>query len=398
MGDAEGVQVVEGSGDLVGNDLGAVLRNGELALLQVGEEVASTQVLHHDVDVVLVLKDVKEPDDVGVLAHLKDFNFPSLELDVTDSHFLLAHDLDGHQLARLLVDGGLNQAELALAQGFLDFVEVAQGGVANHFLDGFDPLLFFFLSKEVVSSDFVGREDELEGVKGGGAVQVLLRLVLDEDADEVVHALVLVLVLVLVHVELLAQEAVPVLLELGFRGLPDHLALDLHAVLVVRLEEVLELMLPSSQDARGRGHVLALHLHLRVAQAADAALRLVRQSDGVEPCWGAWFVHALGSHAFNVLHALLFVYMGQLAGLKIRDEDGVHLVFGDLVISLVFHLDIAACRTSWLLGILLEQRRLLETGFIHHGVNGRQLAHDFRTGDHFLLLNIGHCGTASAFG
>ena len=38
--------------------------------------------LHHDVDVVLILKNVKQSDNVRVLAHLEDFDLTPLQLNV----------------------------------------------------------------------------------------------------------------------------------------------------------------------------------------------------------------------------------------------------------------------------------------------------------------------------
>lgn len=78
MGDSEGVEVVDCCGQLVSNFASLVLLNNELAFVQELEEITAVEHLHHDVDGVLVLKDVEELDDVGVLAHLQHFNF-SLE-------------------------------------------------------------------------------------------------------------------------------------------------------------------------------------------------------------------------------------------------------------------------------------------------------------------------------
>ena len=59
MGHTVGVQVVEGSSNLMGKLLGTVLANRELSLLQVAEQVTTVKLLHDDVDVVLILENVK---------------------------------------------------------------------------------------------------------------------------------------------------------------------------------------------------------------------------------------------------------------------------------------------------------------------------------------------------
>lgn len=53
-----GVQVVEGCGDLVGELLCALLRDREAALLKIREKITAIELLHDDVNVVLVLKDI----------------------------------------------------------------------------------------------------------------------------------------------------------------------------------------------------------------------------------------------------------------------------------------------------------------------------------------------------
>lgn len=54
----EGVNVVQSSGQLVGNPLSPLLVDLEFPLLQIREKVPSLQVLHHDIDVILVFKDI----------------------------------------------------------------------------------------------------------------------------------------------------------------------------------------------------------------------------------------------------------------------------------------------------------------------------------------------------
>ena len=58
-----------------------------------------------------------------------------------------------------------NKAKLSLAQGIFDVIEVIQTRVTYDFLYSFDPFLLFFKSKEVVSSDLVGWENQFEGVE-----------------------------------------------------------------------------------------------------------------------------------------------------------------------------------------------------------------------------------------
>ena len=136
------VQVVEGSSNLMGKLLGTLLANRELSLLQVAEQITTIKLLHDDVDVVLVLKDIEEANNVWMLTHFENFNFSSLQLDILHRHLPLGHDLDSHGLSALLVDSRLHKAELALAERLLDLVEVKDVRVPDDLLDRSHPTLF----------------------------------------------------------------------------------------------------------------------------------------------------------------------------------------------------------------------------------------------------------------
>ena len=73
----------------MGELLGSLLADLEVSLLQIGEEITTMKALHNNVNVVLVLEDIKKPDNIGVLTHLQDLDFPPLKLDILDCHFLL---------------------------------------------------------------------------------------------------------------------------------------------------------------------------------------------------------------------------------------------------------------------------------------------------------------------
>ena len=74
----------------------------------------------------------------------------------------------------------------------------------------------------------------------------------------------LLLLLALVDVELLAEQTVPVPFEFRLRRLADHLAFDLHGVLVLLGVERLQARRPRrGQELRGRRHHL-LRRRIRV--------------------------------------------------------------------------------------------------------------------------------------
>ena len=84
-----GVQIIKGRGDTVTQLLRTLLTNYKLALLEVGEKIAAVQLLHDNVDIVLVFKDIEQANDVRMLAHLKNFDLTTLQLDILYSHLFL---------------------------------------------------------------------------------------------------------------------------------------------------------------------------------------------------------------------------------------------------------------------------------------------------------------------
>ena len=210
-----------------------LLWNTEIALFKVSEQIAAAQLLHNDVDVVLILEDIKKADDVRVLAHFENLDFPSLQLDVLDGHLFLAHDLDCNTLASLLVDSRFDQSEFTFSKRLFDLVVVEKVTVADSLLDSIHPLILVLLFQQVVGSWLVSRENQCERVENSRAVQVFFRVIFDENSTKIMHAFVLLLVLVFVHIELIAKQAIPVFLKLGFSGFPDHFTFELDICLLL---------------------------------------------------------------------------------------------------------------------------------------------------------------------
>jgi len=75
MGNTEGMQVENGGCNLMSDCLCTLLGDLEVLRLEIVEEVPTLQVFHDDINVVRVLKHIKEPYNVRMLAHLEDLNF-----------------------------------------------------------------------------------------------------------------------------------------------------------------------------------------------------------------------------------------------------------------------------------------------------------------------------------
>lgn len=82
MGHTVRVEIVKCGGDLMRQHFGTIFRDRERSFLEVGEEISTIELLHNDVDVVLVLKDIKETDDMRVLTHLENLDLTTLQLDI----------------------------------------------------------------------------------------------------------------------------------------------------------------------------------------------------------------------------------------------------------------------------------------------------------------------------
>lgn len=80
-----------------------------------------------------------------MLAYLEDFDLPLQQLLVLDVQVPLLDDLDGDLLLRVLVDATLDDAVLALPKRLPEVVEVEDVRIADRFLYGIHPFLFFRL-------------------------------------------------------------------------------------------------------------------------------------------------------------------------------------------------------------------------------------------------------------
>jgi hypothetical protein len=70
MGNTERVEVVESCCNLVGQHLGTLFRNLKVSLFKVSEKISTLKILHDNVYVVLVFKNIEQSNNVRVLAHL----------------------------------------------------------------------------------------------------------------------------------------------------------------------------------------------------------------------------------------------------------------------------------------------------------------------------------------
>lgn len=93
---------------------------------------------------VFVLEDIEQSNDIRMLAHLENFDFSSLQLNISHCHLLLGHDLDCNVFASFLMSGGLDQTELTLTKCLLHFIVVCETGISNNLLNGLYPLNLLF--------------------------------------------------------------------------------------------------------------------------------------------------------------------------------------------------------------------------------------------------------------
>ena len=68
---------------------GSLFSDFEVLGLEVVEEITSLEVLHDDVNVVRILKNIVESDDVWMLAHFQYFNFSFEQFEILEGQLFL---------------------------------------------------------------------------------------------------------------------------------------------------------------------------------------------------------------------------------------------------------------------------------------------------------------------
>jgi len=116
-----------------------------IPILEILEERSAREMFHDDEDVFEVLEHIQQPDDVGVLADLKDFYLSLVELKIFGVHLLLLENLDGYLLASLLMLTELDSTEFTFTNGFLEIIMVKNVLVSNCLFDLGHPFLMLLL-------------------------------------------------------------------------------------------------------------------------------------------------------------------------------------------------------------------------------------------------------------
>jgi hypothetical protein len=65
---------------------------------------------------------------------------------------------------------------------------------------------------------------------------------------------------------------------------------------------------------------------------------MIRKSDGIESCRGAWLILTLSLHLFNFLLTLSFINVRKFTGLELAYDDLINLILGYLLF--ILHLNI----------------------------------------------------------
>lgn len=140
------MKVVQSSCNLVGHLFGTRFRNSEFPLFKVGKEVTTVKLLHNDINVVLILKNVKEPNNVRMLTHFKDFNLTTLKLNILDRHLFLGHDFDSHSFSRFFMNRRLDKSKFSFAESIVYLIVVKHVSISNDIFYCRQPLFLFFFA------------------------------------------------------------------------------------------------------------------------------------------------------------------------------------------------------------------------------------------------------------
>ena len=162
MHNAKLVEVSHALAQLIGELLRTLLWKCEPSLRHVVKEVAAIQVVENDVVGFTVLKQVKELDDVFVLAHLQHFNLSTLLEDLDRLHVVLLDSLDSDLFACNLVSGQCDHAELTLAKLLAHLVVVEEVVELYGLIQHLDPVLLLLTAIEVENARLTGGQHDLD--------------------------------------------------------------------------------------------------------------------------------------------------------------------------------------------------------------------------------------------
>lgn len=96
------------------NYTGSSLWHYEFALVQVSEQITANEQLHHNLDWVLILKNIVESDNAGVLQNLDYLDFTLEEFKILQFQIFLFDYFDGNILPGSLVHTFLDDTVLTL--------------------------------------------------------------------------------------------------------------------------------------------------------------------------------------------------------------------------------------------------------------------------------------------
>lgn len=105
MHDTKLVQVLNTKCDLVSDVLGTALSQCKSTSLQVLKQVFPLHVVKYNVVHLAILEQIDQLDYIVVLAHLEDFDLPTLLEDLNWLHVLFLYSLDGHLLPCKIMSG-----------------------------------------------------------------------------------------------------------------------------------------------------------------------------------------------------------------------------------------------------------------------------------------------------
>ena len=127
------MKVVQSSCNLVGHLFSTRFRNSEFPLFKVGKEVTTVKLLHNDIDVVLIFKNIQESDNVWVLTHFKDLNLTALKFYVLDGHLFLGHDFNCDSFARFFMNCRLDKSKFSFAKSIVYLIIIKHISISNDF-------------------------------------------------------------------------------------------------------------------------------------------------------------------------------------------------------------------------------------------------------------------------
>jgi hypothetical protein len=118
------VQVSNSLNNLKDNVLNTLFKNRKFSFCNILKKISARQVLEHDKVIFVVFKKVQQRNNVLVLAHFQNLNFPALLVNFNWLHVCLLNHFDCDLITHFFVSREIHNTKLSLSEVLFYLVEI----------------------------------------------------------------------------------------------------------------------------------------------------------------------------------------------------------------------------------------------------------------------------------